>query len=298
MQQPVNSDNQFVIDLLTTLQRDHFSIGAWWRFLVHAWHMSCETAQNNPALKRSWFHVTLLMSSLFLLTCSIVGIFEGPLPLLRLLPGFALCVIWQQSDFFWHLGLNRQVQTGHLLPTLGMANTLTGLRGLGAAFLLGRLIGGVTTSVSLVLAVFLFGAVTDILDGQVARKTETQSKLGQIIDGEVDFCLYLALSIILVQDAVLPLWLGIVLVLRFCITLVGAVASYFLFARSVRFGSTVWGKCAGVLQGLYFLVLLAPSQFTFFTHIVSFPLLIALVACTFAAPLAQIVVNIRVRRDV
>ncbi len=298
MHQPINNKNTFVVDLLTTLRRERFSPIAWWHFIVCSWHMSCETARNNPVLKRSWLRITLLMSSLFLFICCLIGVFEGPVPLLRLFPGFVLCVVWQQSDSFWHLGLNRQVQTDKLLPTLGLANILTGLRGLAASFLLGRLIGGLITPIWLVLVVFLFGVVTDILDGQIARKTQTQSKFGQLIDGEVDFCLYLALSIILVQDAVLPLWLGLVLVLRFCIPLVGAVASYFLFARAVRFGSTIWGKCAGVLQGLYFLVLFAPSQLTFFAHLVSFPLLIALLICTFAAPLAQIVVNIHVRREV
>ena len=298
MQQPMSSDNQLVINLLTTLQRDHFSGTAWWHFLVRSWHMSRETARNNPVLKRSWFHVTILMSCLFLLICSIVGVFEGPLVLLRLLPGFLFCVAWQQSDSFWHLGLNRQVQTGKLVPTLGLANILTGLRGLAASFLLGRLIGGLTTPIWLVFAVFLFGVLTDILDGQVARRTKTQSRLGQIIDGEVDFCLYLAMSIILVQDAVLPLWLGLVLVLRFCIPIVGAIVSYFLFAHPVRFGSTVWGKCAGLAQGLYFFVLLAPAQLTFLAHLVSFPLLVALLIFTLAAPIAQIAINIRVRRDV
>ncbi|GAC1650684.1 MAG: hypothetical protein NVS4B12_20730 [Ktedonobacteraceae bacterium] len=293
MQRPISNDNQFVIDLLTTLQKERFSLPAWWRFLVRSWNMSCEAARSNASLTRSWFSITVYMATLTIGICTTVGILEGPLVLLHLIPGFVFCIAWQQSDAFWHLGLNRQVQSGKMLPTFGMANTFTELRGLGAAFLLGRLLGGLLTPVWLALAVFLFGVITDILDGQIARRTHTQSKLGQIIDGEADFCLYLALSIVLVQDSILPLWLGIVLVLRFLAPLTAALISYFLFARLVHFGSTIWGKCAGVVQCLYFLVLLTPLQGAFVEHLVSFPLLVTLLFFTIAAPIAQIVANSR-----
>ncbi len=295
MQESVNKENQFVVDLLMTLRKERFSLAAWWHFLLRSWNMTCETANNNPALKRSWFRITTLVSSLALSACILVGFLEGPLALLRLLPGFVFCVVWQQSDLFWHLGLHRQVQHGKLLPTLGIANMLTGLRGLGASFLLGRLLSGLSTPVWLALVIFLFGVATDMLDGQVARRTNMQSKLGQILDGEADFCLYLALSIILVHDAVLPLWLSIVLILRFFVPLIAALTSYFLFAQPVRFGSTVWGKCAGVMQCLYFFLLLAPPQLAFVTQFATLPLLVATLALTVAAPIAQIVVNIRIR---
>jgi len=293
MRQSVSNENQFVVDLLTTLRKDRFSLVAWRQFLVRSWNMSCETAKNAPALTRSWFLVTVLMSVLTSSICITEGILEGPFAVLRLLPGFVFCIAWQQSDAFWHLGLNRQVQTGEILTTLGIANVLTELRGLSAAFLLGRLLGGLATPTWLALAVFVFGVLTDILDGQVARWTHTQSRLGQITDGESDFCLYLALSIVLVQDSILPLWLGIVLVLRFLAPLTAALISYFLFARLVHFGSTIWGKCAGVVQCLYFLILLAPLQGAFVEHLVSFPLLVTLLFFTIAAPIAPIVANSR-----
>src|SRR6266581_4263228 len=114
------------------------------------------------------------------------------------------------------------------------------------------------------LLVFLGGIMTDILDGQVARYTQTQSKLGQIGDGEADFFLYLAIAIILIQNGALPLWLGLIMLLRFCIPLLAALVSYFLFAQPVRFGSTRWGKLAGLAQCIYLLVLLAPPQLSYF----------------------------------
>jgi len=291
MAQTFDNENQFVVDLLTTLRNERFSPLAWVHFLRRSWEMSCATARANPSLKRSWTRITLLIGVLALAVLAASFIFEGPQTALRLLPGFLFCVAWQQSDLFWHLGLNRQ-GTGKLLPTAGVANSLTWLRGLGASFLLGRLVGGVSTPSWLALLVFLAGIATDMLDGQIARRTKTQSKLGQIADSEADFCLYLAITLILIQNNVLPAWLGVVMLLRFLIPLLAALASYFLFAQPVRFGSTAWGKYAGLAQCLYLLVLLAPGQLSFFTKPVNLPLLIATLILLIIAPLAQIIENV------
>ena len=135
--------------------------------------------------------------------------------------------------------------------------------------------------------------VTDILDGYIARRTHTQSKLGQISDGEADFCLYLAVTITLIQQSILPLWVGVVMLARFLLPLLAALASYFILAHPVRFGSTIWGKCAGLAQCLYFLVLLTPIQLAAITRLVNLPLLLVTLVLMIAAPTAQIVTNVR-----
>ncbi len=219
---------------------------------------------------------------------------EGVGATLRLLPGFVFCIAWQQSDLFWHLGLNRQARTGELLQSVGLANVLTEIRGVCAAYLLGRLVGGLNTGQGLALAVFLTGIVTDILDGFVARSTHTQSTLGQIADAEADFSLYLVFTIILAQDDILPLWLVVIIAARFVIPVLVGLGSYVFFARVVKFGSTIWGKGAALVQCVYFLVLLAPPRFLWVTHIANFPLLLATLVLTIAAPIAQIWKNIRV----
>ncbi len=295
MRQDSIGENQFVIDLLTTLREEKFSVPGWWHFLARSWDMSCKTANDHSTLKRSWRNITVCIGILVVVILAACLLFEGSNITLRILPGFLFCTIWQQSDLFWHLGLNRSAKTGTLLPELGMANTLTWLRALGASFLLGRLVGGIRTASELALLVFLCGVVTDMLDGQVARRTGTQSKLGQIGDSEVDFCLYLALTTILIQNAVLPLWLGLIMLLRFFIPLLAAVSSYLLFAQPVRFGSTMWGKYAGLAQCLYFLVLLAPVQLTFVTRYTNLPLLIGTLILLVVAPVAQFTANIRVK---
>ena len=293
MQQGINNENQFVVDLLTTLREDTFSPRGWWHFLLCSWNMSRQTANGHPTLKRSWRTVTVGIAILTVSMLILCVIFEGSNSTLHILPGFLFCVLWQQSDLYWHLGLNRQTQTGIFLPTVGVANTFTWLRAFGASFLLGRLVGGISTPSWLALSVFLYGIATDILDGRIARRTNTQSKLGQIGDGEADFCLYLALTIILIQNAVLPLWIGLLMLLRFLIPLLAALGSYFLFAHPVRFGSTIWGKYAGLAQCLYFLVLLAPTQLAFITRYINLPLLIATLILLVVAPSAQIIAHVR-----
>src|SRR5947207_10216372 len=281
------NENQFVVDLLTTLHSEKFSLRAWIRFLGRSWEMSCRTAHDNATLKCSWMRISLFMSLLAIALLIACAVLEGLSVALHLLPGFLFCVVWQQSDLFWHLGLNRRPQlggTGNLFPVIGTANICTQLMGLGACFLFGRLIGGVTTPTGVALLIFLGDIVTDILDGRIARRTCTQSKLGQITDSEADFCLYLALTTILMQHGVLPLWLGIVMLLRFLIPFLAALASYFLFAHPVRFGSTIWGKYAGLAQSLYFFVLLVPTQLAFLTRWLQLPLLVVTLALLIVAP--------------
>src|SRR5260370_8729508 len=146
--------------------------------------MSCEEARGNFSRLQSWRRVPCLVALLAVAMLIGNAMFGGLVDTWRLLPGFLFCVAWQQSDLFWHLGLNRSTQDGKLLPKIGVANTLTWLRGLCASYLLGRLGGGLATSSSLALGIFLCGIATDILDGHIARHTATQSKLAQIADPE------------------------------------------------------------------------------------------------------------------
>jgi phosphatidylglycerophosphate synthase len=291
MLQTTDSENQFVVDILTTLRNEKFSPLAWVHFLGSSWRRSCATARANPSLRRSWTHITMFIGVFALAIIVVNFILERQDKTLRLMPGFFFCVVWLQSDLYWHLGLNRHSRTGTLLPVVGAATSLTWLRGLGASYLLGRFVGGIGTPSWLALLVFLSGIMTDILDGQIARRTQTQSKLGQIADGEADFCLYLAITLILIQNNILPLWFGLIILLRFMIPLLAALASYFLFSHPVRFGSTIWGKWGGLALCLYFLVLLAPGSLAFFTRIVDLPLFIATLFLLIVAAIAQVVVN-------
>lgn len=292
MARSLSGESTFVIDLLMTLREEKFSPAAWARFLVRSWKMSCRTAYKHPTLKRSWLRVSATISAFALaLLIGNLGM-QGAFSTLRLLPGFLFCAAWQINDLFWHLGLNRNARDD-IYPTIGLATMLTQVRGLMASFLLGRLVGGLSTPVWLALACFLVGILTDILDGQVAQRTHTQSKLGQLLDGETDFFLYLALTLILLQNGILPLWVAMVMVGRFLVPLLATLASYFLLARRVQFGSTLWGKLAGLAQCLYFGLLLAPVQLSGTMNALKLPLLLITLILMVIAPTMQIIGNVQ-----
>jgi len=293
MLQTTDSENQFVVDILTDLRNEKFSPLAWMHFLRSSWEKSRATARSNPTLKYSWIQTTVLIGAFALAILIVNFIVEGSISTLRLMPGFLFFVGWQQCDLYWHLGLNRQSRTGKLLHVIGAATTITLLRGLGASYLLGRFFGGIYTPLWLLLLVFLCGIITDFLDGQIARRTQTQTKYGQIADGEADFCLHLAIACNFIHEGILSPWFGLFVFLRFTIPLFAAIASYFLFARPVRFGSTTWGKAAGLALCFYFLLLLAPDQLIFLTTYLNRPLSIVTLLLLAIAPLAQITRNLR-----
>src|SRR5947208_13631053 len=115
MLRTTDSENQFVVDILTDLRNEKFSLLAWMHFLGSSWKRSCATARANPTLNRSWIHTTIFIGAFVLVILVLNFIFEGLISTLRWMPGFLFFVAWQQSDLYWHLGLIRQNRTGTLL---------------------------------------------------------------------------------------------------------------------------------------------------------------------------------------
>lgn len=105
---------------------------------------------------------------------------------------------------------------------------------------------------------FAVAAGTDFLDGQIARRTHTVSKLGQLLDPTVDRVLMITgvLGVFLVGR--LPLWIILVVVLRDALLLGGG--SWLLFKRGIRVPVIYPGKFATtfLFVGFAGLVLNAP----------------------------------------
>jgi len=47
-------------------------------------------------------------------------------------------------------------------------------------------------------------------------------QIGQILDGEVDCILYLALALVLIQNGSMPGWVGVFILLRYLVPIMGA----------------------------------------------------------------------------
>ncbi|MDO4501914.1 MAG: CDP-alcohol phosphatidyltransferase family protein [Coriobacteriia bacterium] len=99
-----------------------------------------------------------------------------------------------------------------------ISNIITFIRLCMVPLFLVLLIGGANITATVVFAV---AACTDFLDGQIARRTNTVSKLGRLLDPAVDRLLMIfgVLGLLLVGR--LPLWIVILVVVRDLYLLVG-----------------------------------------------------------------------------
>ena len=74
------------------------------------------------------------------------------------------------------------------------------------------------------LGVFMAAALSDALDGFIARRYQLSSKLGATLDPIADKLSMLAATLLLAWHHELPLWLAFAIVLRDIVIVVGAIA--------------------------------------------------------------------------
>jgi cardiolipin synthase (CMP-forming) len=97
------------------------------------------------------------------------------------------------------------------------------------------------------LCVFSLAAVTDMLDGYVARRRGSQSRLGAFLDPMADKLLLTASFVTLTQLRFLPAWITIVVISRDVILVVGALLIHMLGGR-IHPRPTWAGKAATFFQ--------------------------------------------------
>jgi cardiolipin synthase len=99
------------------------------------------------------------------------------------------------------------------------------------------------------LVVFAVAALTDLLDGWVARRWHDQSTLGAFLDPMADKLLLTASFVTLTYLKVLPFWIAAVVISRDAILVLGALLVYMLGGR-IRPRPTWAGKAATLFQVL------------------------------------------------
>jgi cardiolipin synthase len=113
------------------------------------------------------------------------------------------------------------------------------------------------------LAVFALAAFTDLLDGYVARRRGSQSRLGAFLDPMADKLLLTASFVTLTYLRVLPPWITIVVISRDVILVVGALLIHMVGGR-IHPRPTGAGKAATFFQVLTVLAGLLARHFQFF----------------------------------
>ena len=102
--------------------------------------------------------------------------------------------------------------------------------------------------------VFAFAALSDCIDGYIARTTNSVSKLGQILDPAVDRLLMISGAAGLIVVGRLPIWIVVIVLVRDLVLLCGG--AYLLRKWSVRVPVIFAGKVVTTLLFFGFALLL------------------------------------------
>src|ERR671923_1282169 len=133
---------------------------------------------------------------------------------------------------------------------MGLANWLTVLRILLIPVFVSLL---VYRRPGIALVVFAAAALTDLLDGYVARHRGSQSRLGAFLDPMADKLLLVSSFVTLTWLRVLPFWIAAVVISRDLILVIGALAIHMAGGR-ITPRPTRAGKLATFFQILTVLI--------------------------------------------
>lgn len=103
---------------------------------------------------------------------------------------------------------------------------------------------------------FAAAALTDLLDGGLARLLDQKSVFGAWLDPIADKVMLLSTLVMLVWVGLLPLALGILVVLRDAVVLAGA-AAYRSLTGGLEVAPTLWGKAATFAEFILVALVLA-----------------------------------------
>ena len=229
---PVNYNesgpSQFTRTLLDELGRKHYRIGAWRKFMADSWARSLDDIRASPSLTRSF----LLWAGAF----SVAGV-----SLVFLSWRFHADPVTMRSLVFWLPWYVLSVV--FVLTHLGMADSGDGVRdkrfsapnqlsfmrlALAPLVLLPCLTTPVHPVTGPVFIVFITGmSVTDLLDGWVARHWGRSTRLGKMLDYLADLAFLTFLTIGLYLVTAIPASLLWLLMVRYPLTLIGALILYF-----------------------------------------------------------------------
>ena len=108
------------------------------------------------------------------------------------------------------------------------------------------------------LIVFFFAAVTDLIDGWIARRFKLTSALGATLDPIADKLNMFVATVLLGWQGLLPLWLAIAIVLRDVVIVAGALA-YRLTLGPIKITPTTLSKVNTFVEFTVLLLVMASA---------------------------------------
>jgi CDP-diacylglycerol--glycerol-3-phosphate 3-phosphatidyltransferase len=149
---------------------------------------------------------------------------------------------------------------------MNLPNAITFSRLLALPFILYGLNNPTEQTRWVCLVIFLVAALTDWLDGYLARKLNQVTELGKFLDPLVDKFLVLAPLLALIQLDQVPAW-GVFLILARELAIAGWRVNPNLTGSSSISGANIWGKLKTVSQIIAIALLIAPTPDTWKTPI-------------------------------
>ena len=134
-------------------------------------------------------------------------------------------------------------------------NILTTLRVLAAPLLAYALLHG---QFELAFYTFIVAAITDALDGWIARHFNQMTHYGAVMDPLADKLITLVCVVLLTYLGIVPLWLTLAMVVRDTVIVAGAFAYHRLFGE-VEIHPTWLGKLHTALAFTLFVIVLSNS---------------------------------------
>jgi cardiolipin synthase len=233
----------FIEEYLRDLRRDRFTPAAMLLYARRVAGRVREQIYANPGAVRSVWSVALgFFAAAFLAAVGMALFYDRQLAAdfllhtaLWILPTFALVTL--------SLELLRD-RNGYRLSALNIPVTLTLLRvvlvpGLALFLIEGHLLAA--------LIVYLLASLTDVVDGWIARRWNQVTRLGTILDPQVDIVFTFGLLFALARAHLLPDWVFGLAVLRYAILLVGGTCLN-LFVGPVRIYPTLFGRLTGIVM--------------------------------------------------
>jgi cardiolipin synthase len=232
----------FVEEYLQDLRRDRFTPAALWTYARRVAARVRGHLVASPATVRSVWSVALgFFVAAFVTAMGMAFLYDRRLAAdfllytaLSILPVFGLVTLF--------LELLRD-RDGYRLSALNIPVTLTLLRLVMVPGLALFLIEGHFRAA---LLVYVLAALTDVADGWIARRWNQVTRLGTVMDPQVDILFNFGLLFALARADVVPGWIFGLAVLRYAILLVGGAGLY-LFVGPVKIYPTLFGRLTGII---------------------------------------------------
>lgn len=246
-------------ELLAELRRYRYTPAAWASLFGASWDRSRATARREAGLVRSWRRLTLGLLAGSACPLAMAWWTGSARQARRMAMPLLAGLLWQQADAYVHLGINRRLRDGVLLPDLGPALWLSYLRGTTAHWLLSATLADIDLP-GLGPCALLVGAVTDSLDGPLARGKDRATKLGAYADGEADIVLAVATAMAAVRRGSLPANIYWMIAARYALPLGVGFGLACARGRPPSLEHTLTGRLCGAAQAGLMGCALAPAR--------------------------------------